>query len=71
MILVSHCLRRSRDQSVMSLCELKPITVSCNPVKFGYLRHSGIVKMFLVRQVVLKDHVIKGSCDLVGGNHSC
>ena len=40
-----------------------------NPVKFGGCRHSDIEDIVvLVCQVILQDHMIKGSCDFTGTN---
>ena len=45
--------------------------VSYHPVKFGGLSHSGSgFIMNLVCHVILQDHMIKESCDFMGGSPS-
>ena len=45
--------------------------MSYHPAKFGGRSHSGSgVIRKLVCHMILKDHVVKGSCDFMGGNHS-
>ena len=42
--------------------------VNYNPVKFGWYSHSGSRdKMFLACHVVSREHLVKESCDLMGG----
>ena len=55
----------------MLLYGQEPIKASYHPAKFSGYSYSGKgVIMVLVCHVILQDHVIKGSCNFMGGNPS-
>ena len=59
---------RSRDQRVMLLYGKQPVKGSYHPAKVGGHSHFGIeVIMNLVCHVILQDHVMKVSCEFLGG----
>ena len=49
----------------------EPVKVTNHPTVFGGYRHCGIEDvMVLVCHVISHNHVIKESCDLIGGSPS-
>ena len=66
---LSGDLSRPREQRVEQHYGGKPIMVSHKPAKFGGYMHCGSEDIvILVCHVMLQDHVIKWSCDLIGRN---
>ena len=68
-----HCFSFSRDlvgprdQKNNKLFEREPLMVSHNPAKFGGHRHCDSRDInVLVSHVILKNHIIKVSCDVMG-----
>ena len=64
--MLSHDVRRPRDQSLISLYGSEPLKVSHHPTKCGGHGYcgSGDIKV-LVCQVISQDHLMKLSCDFM------